>query len=134
MSSEGFPQDRCCGIPLSCLPVVSSSFDSVLVPVDGLQFAAGGVFRLGKNLGHFLEVVELHGNSAEGFEGNLTGLLKSFYSRCRNACSLCKSSSAVSSIQSPILSIFSHHFHQPFRLLRINIQSVFHNIICYMLL
>ena len=113
-----------CGIPLSCLPVVSSSFDSVLVPVDGLQLAAGGVFRIGKNLGHFLKVVELHGNGAEGFEGNLVGPLKSFYSRCRYACSLCKSSSAVSSLQSPILAVFGHHFHQPFRRPRINIQSV----------
>lgn len=48
--------------------MVSSSLDSILVPVDGLQLAAGGVFGLGKDLGHFLEVVELHGNGAEGFE------------------------------------------------------------------
>lgn len=63
----GFPQGLCCGIPLSCLPVVSSSLDSVLVLVDGRQLAAGGVFGLGKNLGHLLEVVKLHNNGAEGF-------------------------------------------------------------------
>ena len=87
--------------------MVSSSLDSILVFVDGLQFAASGVFRLGKDLRHFLEVVELHGNGAERFEGDLAGLLKSFYSRCRNACSLGKRSSAVASLQSPILAVLS---------------------------
>ena len=101
--------------------MVSSSLDSSLVPVDDLQLAAGGVFGLGKDLGHFLEVVELHGNGAEGFEGDLAGLLKSFYGRCRNACSLGKRSSAVSSLQSPILAVFGHHCHQQFGLSGINI-------------
>ena len=114
--------------------MVSSSLDSILVPVDGLQLAAGGVFGLGKDLGHFLEVVELHGNGAEGFEGDLAGLLKSFYGRCRNACSLGKRSSAVSSLQSPILAVFGHHCHQQLGLPGINIQSIFHNIMCYILL
>ena len=39
---EWFPLGLCCGIPLSCLPVVSSSLDSILVLVDGRQLHCGG--------------------------------------------------------------------------------------------
>lgn len=117
----GFPQGLCCGIPLSCLPVVSSSLDPILVLVDGRQLAAGGIFGLGKDLGHLLEVVKLHNNGAEGFERNLTCSFKPFDSQRRNTCLLGKCSSAVSSLQSSLLAVLGHHCHKLFRLFGINI-------------